>query len=198
MNPTRYPLQWPMGWKRIQYPELSRFSPNSVSSESYEVVHQLEMLGATNVVISSNMQYKDDGMPYSRQQRLADTGVAVYFKLNGNDQCIPCDKWTTLEDNLRAIAKTIEALRGIERWGAKEMVNAAFRGFKALPETIIMGEHTSRAWWEVLQVSQTADMDVIDAAYKRLLHKAHPDKGGSDFAFRELQEAYKQAKENRS
>jgi len=99
---------------------------------------------------------------------------------------------------LRAVWKTIEALRGIERWGAKEMVNAAFRGFKALPETIIMGEHTARAWWEVLQVSQTADWDVIDAAYKRLLHKVHPDKGGSDFAFQEVQSAYRQAKEVRA
>jgi hypothetical protein len=198
MSAQTFPLQWPMGWKRTQYPELSRFSPGSVSTESYEVIHQLEMLGATNIVISSNMQYKPDGTPYARQQRLADTGVAVYFKMNGNEQCIPCDKWTTPEDNLRAIAKTIEALRGIERWGAKEMVNAAFRGFKALPETIIMGEHTARAWWEVLQVSQSADMDVIEAAYKRLLHKAHPDKGGSEFAFQELQNAYKQAKENHS
>jgi hypothetical protein len=186
---------WPMGWKRMQFPDMSRFSPGSVTSESYDVVHQLELLGATNVVISSNMQYRPDGMPYARQQRLANTGVAVYFKLNGQDQCIPCDKWTKLEDNLRAIWKTIEALRGIERWGAKEMVNAAFRGFKALPETIIMGEHTARAWWEVLQVSQTADMDVIEAAYHRLLHKAHPDKGGTDFAFQELQNAFMQAKE---
>jgi DnaJ-domain-containing protein 1 len=124
-----------------------------------------------------------------------DPGVAVYFRLNGEQQCIPCDKWSSVPDNLHAIELTISALRGLERWGAKEMVNAAFRGFKALPETIIMGEHTARAWWEVLQVSQNADWEVIEAAYKRLLHKVHPDKGGSDFAFQELQNAFKQAKE---
>lgn len=191
----QYPLQWPIGWKRTHYPETSHFKPGSAYAESYEVMHQLELLGATNIVVSSNMQYRADGMPYARQGNIRDTGVAVYFKLNGNEQCIPCDKWTTVEDNLRAIAKTIEALRGIERWGAKEMVNAAFRGFKALPETIIMGEHTSRAWWEVLQVSQNADWDVIEAAYKRLLHKVHPDKGGSDFAFQEVQTAFQRAKE---
>jgi hypothetical protein len=198
MSASAFPLQWPLGWKRTQFPDSSRFAPGSVYAESEEVIHQLSMLGATNVVISSNMQYKPDGTPYARQQRIADTGVAVYFKLNGNDQCIPCDKWVTLEDNLRAIWKTIEALRGIERWGAKEMVDAAFRGFKALPETIIMGEHTARAWWEVLQVSQSADMDVVEAAYKRLLHKAHPDKGGSEWQFNELQDAFKQAKEQRN
>jgi DnaJ domain len=187
-----------MGWKRTQSPDYSKFKPGSVYSEALETIHQLELLGATDVTISSNMQYRADGMPHARQSYIRDTGVAVYFKLNGSDQCIPCDKWATIEDNLRAVWKTIEALRGIERWGAKEMVNAAFRGFKALPETIIMGEHTARAWWEVLQVSQTADWDVVDAAYKRLLHKVHPDKGGSDFAFQEVQSAYRQAKEVRA
>ena len=197
MSPTQFPLQWPLGWKRTQFPEYSKFKPNSAYVESREILHQLELLGATNTVVSSNLQYRPDGLPYAKQQRLADTGVAVYFKLNGSDQCIPCDKWVSVEDNLHAVWMTIEALRGIERWGAKEMVNAAFRGFKALPETIIMGEHTARAWWEVLQVSQNADWDVIEAAYKRLLHKAHPDKGGSEFAFHELQNAFKQAKEAR-
>jgi len=162
-------------------------------------LRELALLGASNVVISTNIELRRDGLPYSKQLRAnEDPGVAVYFTLNGEQQCIPCDKWTTIADNMQAIRKTIEALRGLDRWGAKEMVNAAFRGFKALPEAIIMGEHTSRAWWEVLQVSQNADMDVIEAAYKRLLHKAHPDKGGSDFAFQELQEAFRQAKEGRS
>lgn len=194
MNPTQFPLQWPLGWKRTQSPAWSRFSPGSVFAESNSVIRQLRLLGATNIVVSSNMQYRADGMPYARQSRLDDSGVAVYFELNGAQQCIPCDKWRMLDENLHAISKTIEALRGIERWGAKEMVNAAFRGFKALPETIIMGEHTARAWWEVLQVSQNADPDIVDAAYKRMLSKTHPDHGGTDFAVQEVIAAYRQYK----
>lgn len=192
-----YPLQWPIGWKRAKYQDYSRFGKFTFEQMRIEVLRELGLLGATNIIISSNLKLRQDGYPYSNQRQPEDVGIAVYFILNGEEQCIPCDKWSKIEDNLRAIVKTVEALRGIERWGAKEMVNAAFRGFKALPETIIMGEHTSRAWWEVLQVSQTADFDVIQAAYKRLLHKVHPDKGGSDYAFQELQNAMKQAKETK-
>src|SRR5438067_11515494 len=124
MSATRFPLQWPLGWKRTQTPEYSKFKAGSPYEESLDIIRQLELMGASDIVISSNMQYRADGLPYSRQQYIPDTGVAVYFKLDGREQCIPCDKWVTLQDNLRAIAKTIEALRGINRWGAQEMIDA--------------------------------------------------------------------------
>jgi hypothetical protein len=65
------------------------------------------------------------GRPYVGQ-RISDSGAAVYFTRKGRDQCIACDKWDSVRDNLHAIGKTIEALRGIDRWGTGEMVDAAF------------------------------------------------------------------------
>jgi hypothetical protein len=62
-----------------------------------------------------------------------DQGVAVYFTYNGSEQCIPCDKWRTIRESMRAIKLTIAALYALDRWGAKEVVNAAFFGSKALP-----------------------------------------------------------------
>lgn len=196
MKPS-YPLLWPVGWKRTEYPESSRFTPGSVYQESGEVWHQLDLLGASDVVITSNMKYRADGLPYANQPRIPDTGIAVYFKLSGEEQCIPCDKWYSLEENLRAIAKTIEALRGLERWGAKDMVNAAFRGFKALPASIIMGEGQRRAWHEVLQVSSDADQSIIKAAYRNLAARYHPDNvdTGDSVKFEEVQRAYNEIKE---
>lgn len=193
-----YPLQWAPGWKRSGAQEYSRFGKFSFEYVRKEVLRELDLLGADNIVISSNLKLRQDGYPYSGQRQPEDTGVAVYFKLDENDQCVPCDKWVKVEDNLWAVAKTINALRGIERWGAKEMVNAAFRGFKALPESVIITPQMARAWYEVLEVSQDASMDVIEAVYKRLLHRVHPDKGGTAEAFTELQTAFKQAKELRS
>lgn len=61
---------------------------------------------------------------------------------------------------MRAIEKTIEALRGLERWGAKEMVNAPFRGFKALPASVTATLARS------VEVSPTAGPDIIRAAYR--------------------------------
>lgn len=110
-----YPLQWPTAWPRTKQPLVAQFK-TSLTSAARNLTWELERLGAKNIVISSNMQYRADGIPYSRQPNLADTGIAVYFTLNGEEQCIPCDKWTDLADNMQAIRKTVEALRGLERW----------------------------------------------------------------------------------
>ena len=88
--------------------------------------------------------------------------------------------------------KTVEALRGIERWGAKEMVNAAFRGFKALPESSIVTPYQKRAWYDVLEVSPNASPEIIKAAYRQKLLKTHPDKGGSPAEFQEVRDAWKE------
>ena len=130
MSSTAFPLQLPTGWERQQDPYYSNFK-TSLHRARDGVIRQLELLGATDVVISSNMELTKDGLPYYRQRRIEDTGVAVYFVLNGDEDCIPCDEYFSLEDNLHAVELTVEALRGIERWGAGQIMRAAFRGFKA-------------------------------------------------------------------
>ncbi|WP_051532952.1 hypothetical protein [Arthrobacter sp. 9MFCol3.1] len=111
---------------------------------------ELRLLGVKNIVLSSNQELRRDGLPYAKRPQPMDRGVAVYFEREGKQQCIPCDKWSRIEDNVQAIRKTIEALRGLERWGAKSMVDAAFQGFLALPATSQAMQLA--AWWEVLGV----------------------------------------------
>lgn len=188
---NQYPLKWPAGWPRTQNPGHPKFESKTIDYEANDIIRELKLMKATNIIINSNMQYRQDGMPYTRQNTIHDTGVAVYFSLNGDEQCIPCDKWIRLEDNLRAIAKTINAMRGIERWGAKEMVNAAFRGFKALPESIITAP-PHRDWWIVLVVDPNADAPTVKQAYRQAQALTHPDAGGSMAAFQEVQAAYKE------
>lgn len=190
-----YPLQWPPAWPRTARPRPARFDTNFGAARK-ALMNELRMLGATDIVISSNVALRRDNLPYAGQKQPDDPAIAVYFKLNGENQCVPCDKWSRTEDNLQAIRKTIEALRGLERWGAKEMVNAAFRGFKALPESVIVTPNTSRTWWEVLGVEMDAPEHIIRLAYKKLAFEKHPDHGGSDYEFAELQRAYKQALAN--
>ncbi len=190
------PLQWPLGWKRTQNPSRPKFESRSIDHEANEVVRELNLMKATNIIINSNMQYRQDGMPYTRQN-VHDTGVAVYFKLNGNEQCISCDKWIRLEDNLSAVARIVNAMRGIERWGTGEMVNAAFSGFKALPSSTIITpapDREKRSWWIVLGVEQNADAPTVKQAYRRAQATAHPDAGGSSYDFQEVQHAYEEWK----
>lgn len=186
-----YPLQWPNAWPRSKYQQNAQFKVTMGEAVEH-LYNELDRLGASDVVVSSNMRLRLDGKPYAEQRRMDDEGVAVYFTLNGEQQCIPCDKWTTVKDNVRAIGLTVQALRSLERWGAKEMVNAAFRGFKALPETAIVTPYTKRPWHEVLEVAPTASPEVIKASYRQKMLKAHPDHGGSMEEFQEVQNALRE------
>ena len=181
-----YPLHWPDGWPRTRPDRRhpSRFAPKGLAAESEMIIRELHLLGTRYVVISTNVKLRRDGLPYSNKPKLHDPGVAVYFERDGKQQCIPCDRWETVEENARAVWKSIEALRGLDRWGAKSFVDAAFAGFVALP-----APNAVRPWWEVLGVDRDATRAEIEAAYRERARTAHPDAGGLQAAMSELNQA---------
>ena len=97
-----------------------------------------------------------------------------------------CDRWHKVEDNMRAISRTIEALRGIDRWGASEMMERAVQAFESLPPP--------KSCWDILGIRPDASLEQITAAYRAKAHAAHPDKGGSTNAMAEINQAYAEAK----
>lgn len=190
-----YPLTWPMGWPRTARPERARFGDHSRAYAIGNVMDEVRKLGGTQVVVSTNLTLRLDGQARSVQKRPDDEGVAIYFSLNGQQRCFPCDRWDSIEHNLWAIAKSIEALRGLDRWGAKTMVEAAFRGFQALPPpdgSMTIGK-VERVWYEVLGVSADAPQEVRKAAYRALAKAKHPDSGGSSSEWDELRRAAEKA-----
>lgn len=184
-----FPLTWPQAWPRTERPTWARFRTPHGEALNH-LLRELNLLGARDVIISSNVPVRRDGLPYAGYRTPEDPGVAVYFKLEGEDQCIPCDKWNKVSDNIHAVGMTVAALRGLERWGAKEMVNAAFRGFKALPApgdtTIIMNE----SWYSVLGLGENASKDEIRKAYKEKAKLYHPDVGGDEEEFNRIRKAF--------
>ena len=180
-----YPLHWPPGWPRTDAGrrEGSRFKVTVPSAMKF-LGNEVRLLGAKNLVVSSNVSMGDD--------RPDDPGVAVYFHYQGINAAIPCDRWKFPEENLHAIAKTIEAMRGIERWGAKHMIKAAFTGFAALPAP---GNTTGRGWRELLEVPADCTLEQAKTNYRKLSSVRHPDRGGSTDAMAELNWAWTQAQE---
>lgn len=125
-------------------------------------------MGGRYVVVSTNVELRRDGFPYVSGKEPDDPGVAVYFQRKGETVCFSCDRYRRVWENMRAISKTIEAMRGIERWGAHEVLDQMFRGFVSLPAP----ESGQSAWWEVLGVSSDASEDTVREAYKRLAREA--------------------------
>lgn len=177
-----YPLQWPVGVPRTAAHRMAR-APFSctLSAATEHVLNEVRRMGGVLPVISSNLELRRDGLPYANQRQPVDVGAAVYFRRRGRSMVFACDRWDKIEHNLRAIAKTIEALRGIERWGSAEMVDQAFSGFQALPSPA-----ATEDWWTVLGVPRDATAGQIQAAYRTKARDAHPDAGGSDAAMSRL------------
>lgn len=194
MTPTRYPLQWPMGWKRTQYRATAKFSKYdkrlSVADGVQRVLQELERFGVgeADVVISTNVALRLDGLPRSDQAQPVDPGVCVYWQRGKNSmQCMAIDRYDRVADNLAAVAATLDAMRAIERHGGAAILDRAFTGFTALPAPIVAG--MARPWWEVLGVERSATKDQINAAYRRLASASHPDKGGTAERMAEINRA---------
>lgn len=182
MRDQRYPLHWPAGWPRTNNRDHSRFRTATFSKARAEIFAELERMGATDEILSTDIPLKKDGQPYA-VYRLDDPGVAVYFKYKGRPMVFACDKFLGIEENMWAIAKTINAIRGIERWGASEMMERAFTGFEALPEP--------ESWRTVLGHHDT--VEGVEKAYRLQMKHSHPDVGGSNEMVHTLNKARDQA-----
>jgi hypothetical protein len=183
-----YPLYWPEGWARTRNREHSKFKTGFGAARNL-LFAELGRMGASKIILSTNIPLRNDGLPRANMKPDGgDSGVAVYFQRKGKPMVFACDKYRESCDNIYAIAKTIDAMRGIERWGASDMMERAFSGFKALSSS------TSREWWEVLGVNRDASMGDIDTAYRHLARTRHPDvPGGSHEAMSELNTARERA-----
>lgn len=204
-----YPLSWPEGWKRTERTRLrdAKFANRvkhpqhswkmnqelTVADGVTRVLEQLDRMGIDkqDVIISTNVRTRLDGMPRSGEREPEDRGAAVYWKAQNQPmRCMAVDQYTTVADNLAAIAATLEAMRAIERHGGAQILDRAFTGFAALPEK------ASQPWREVLglQGEGFISIDVIESRFKELALKHHPDQGGDPDKFRELLAARETAK----
>jgi hypothetical protein len=113
--------------------------------------------------------------------------VAVYFTFRGKSVTLACDKWHCVADNIWAIAKHVEALRGQERWGVGSL-EQAFRGYMAIPE-----RSEASSWWTVLGIAINSSPEQIRNAFCAKAKKLHPDVGGSDADMAAVNLAYEEA-----
>jgi hypothetical protein len=212
------PLCWPEGWPRTPAHVQEAGNQFKVAGDAPEGLgwrprrfitferarrllrDELGRLGATNVVLSTNVPLRNDGEPRSSHadKRQADPGVAVYFMLKGRQMVMAQDSYSWLAANTRSLGLAIEALRSLERHGGGKMMERAFAGFAALPAPD--GVMPKRAWWVVMNYSEDPDErldlspDEVDARFRVLAKRRHPDvHGGSIEAFQELQDARDEA-----
>jgi hypothetical protein len=204
---TRYPLSWPLGWKRTPRGQQkrakfskgeTRYGDNGHSWRTSSALtvpqglqrlkNELERLGARSVIISTNVELNSYGEPRGGRREPDDSGAAVYFKIGGKDRVLACDCWDRTADNLASIAAHIECIRGIDRYGVGTL-DQAFAGYDALPPP---GAQNRPPWRKVLGLPADADVttETVQSAYRELAKLCHPDlQGGSHEAMAQLNEA---------
>lgn len=189
---SSYPLAWPPGWPRKPNPYRPRAQFDaSLGRAVQDLTHEFRLLGATDVIVSTNVRPRLDGLPSGDAANPSDPGAAVYFRIKGQPRAMACDKWNRLADNVRALAKHIEAIRGQVRWGVGS-IEQAFGGYLALTAM-----EATKPWWEILAISPDAPWPEIEAKREALLHRHHPDKGGNANQAAEINAAFDQARRER-
>ncbi|MGN6804054.1 MAG: J domain-containing protein [Ginsengibacter sp.] len=184
-----FPLHWPVGYSRSKTQISSRFKVTMDKSQRF-LRDEVRKLKATDLIISTNVPVKSNGLLYAdwMRRKIEDPGAAIYFKYNGKDVAMCCDQNERVWENIYALGKGIEALRGMERWGVSEFIERAFTGFKALPESVV-----SETCFSILGISPESSLAEIKAAYFSKAKTAHPDAGGNNEDFNKIKLAYDQA-----
>lgn len=205
--PYRYPLTWPHGRVRTE-PVMrrradfgtrrprdgmryARHRPLTMAEANRRLRDEFRKmeLDLDDVVVSTDLQLRvSDGLPRSGQRSPDDPGVAVYFERKGRSHVIPCDSYDRLEDNIAAVAATLDALRRIERHGS-QMADQAYTAWEALAPP---GDDDGGAWFQVLGCAPTANYEEVKACYYEQRSKHHPDHGGDPARFQAVLEAWRE------
>lgn len=95
---------------------------------------ELTKLDAREVIIEAGFareKIRNDGWPFQAAVP-SHPGVVLYFKTAEGAMEFPCGTYGTFDENLHAIALTLENLRAIDRYGVT-LGHQQYAGFLALP-----------------------------------------------------------------
>lgn len=158
---------------------------------------ELRHIGVRDAVIQLALKDRDirlDGQ-IRADARIAHPGVVLsLIHPKQGPLTFACDKWTTWQSNIRGIAKALEALRLVDRYGITSS-GEQYTGWKELPSGMPLGERAEEVMSEMdaarilagaishaHDLEQNArtvleDPDFRRYAYRQAVKLAHPDTG---------------------
>jgi hypothetical protein len=146
---------------------------------------ELRRISAKEICVEIDMESRDirnDGWPRSNA-RAKTSAIILSFRVKDKSIAMPCDRFDSWEDNLRAIGKTLEALRAADRYGVTKG-GEQYSGWSQLPPP------SSQSTCEV-ELAKLAGVTVDElrrdprAAYRKAVMIHHPDRGGDSQRFQQ-------------
>lgn len=163
-----------------------------------DLEHELDCIKAKDITVQGYFDRADirnDGWPRSSARPKQPGVVLSLGQTKAGPLRFACDTYTEWESNLRAIGLTLSALRAMERYGAVRKAEQ-YRGWSALPPaggavTPPMNVEQACRWLAAVSgmvFDQRASPAVYADVYRAAARKCHPDTGGSQAKFVELQD----------
>jgi len=188
---------WP-GKRRTSH-QPSRFRA-SWGETLDQLRYELGKLRAKRIVIEIDLsedQIRLDGWPKATAKPRY-PGVIVSFEAKEGPLRFPCDTFDFWQDNLRAIAKSLEALRAVDRYGVTKR-GEQYTGWKRLPfnnqtESKMTSIEAAELYVRIGggDIGRILDdREYANEVYRRAVKACHPDVHGQAFEedFKRLQEA---------
>lgn len=189
---------WP--GQRTKAPRPSPFK-SKWSATTDVLDREMFQLEARDVVLEmdiSERNIRNDGcLRADASPRSA--GVVLSFQSKHGPLRYPCDTFTNWQDNVRAIALALEALRKVDRYGVTPK-GEQYAGFARLPAPGNNGDASGFSsieeaarfvacgitsnWQSVLE-----DEGTFRRCYRMRARDLHPDRGGDAEQFKRLQKA---------
>lgn len=159
---------------------------------------ELRHLEAENVVLQADCDDSQirisDGM-LRADAKLKSPGIILSFDSKYGPLSYPCDTFGHYQENVRAIALALEALRKVKRYGVGQR-GEQYKGWGKLPDLRVAPRMTLSEAVDFIALHGAAepagirdDPDALKRAYRATAKHLHPDAGGSVEEFSQLTEA---------
>lgn len=184
--------RWPGVPTKPYARQRSRFATNW--SKTIDLLErELEHLKAKDVVIQADCdrdQIRLDGH-FRANAKLRGPGVVLSFESKHGPLSYPCDTFLDWQDNVRAIALALEALRTVDRYGVTKNAEQ-YRGWAALPapqDSSRFASAQQAAEWLASYTNAKVGLapssiftmrNEYEMARKAAAAQAHPDRRGGD------------------
>lgn len=157
--------------------EIWQLTDNRTQRESAELL----------IAIPAGDLWRLDGRP--RAHAVAEhPGVIFSLDSKHGPLSYPCDTFTSWQDNLRAVALALEALRKVDRYGVTKR-GEQYRGFLAIEATAAPAGfatvHDAQQWCKVI-AGYEPDETWTRRIFREAQRTAHPDQGGDAATFQRV------------
>lgn len=158
------------------------------------LAHEIKQLDARDVTLALDIQLSDirrDG-GVRADARIQNPSVILAFTRDGDRFSFPCNRFSFWQDNVRAVALALEALRKVDRYGIQ--AGRQYEGFKALGggavvnRTALYAELAELAGGLLRENDGKNDEPMAPLWLRRARAKHHPDAGGSHDTFTRIGE----------